>query len=550
MRQTILAVVLEVRPESCARLAGLIRALRTRLEGPSAGIAKFALLRDGVPALHFLSMSIFRDEHYDPLFTLEANFDGPPGPFWAQLEAAVGDALREILRCCKSPADEVHGLYEAVTRPHSTRALAPYLEAKTVRPAVSHMGNRGLDRDRIIAEGELFKATRVELSQPAPDRPNPYRGLDAQGIHLRLRAALLRDHPWLAAKAPVRIGWGESLADYARLAGFLFLVIFGLSVPGLVLAPIGSTARVAMAIVVATLVAGGCLYRLRYPLRGQAAPGQPKGLLSTKRGVSSPGNPFTALALALGFIGACTLIAASIGTPLISALTGEGLGDSFRSTWRATLLGAASIPFSACVVLLWVRWLEYRDPSHDDPPIDKRRMRAMARREDKLAQNHMGSLVLVKPGLLRAVVVRVGLWGLGLLIRVFARSGYLANMRTIHFAHWALVGNGGRLLFFSNFDGTWESYLDDFIEKANEGLTLAWTNGVGFPPTRFLVQDGARHGRRFKDWARHSMAVTLLWYSAYRDFTVNQIERNARIADGLRRPTLTPKEATAWARDL
>src|SRR5829696_8632618 len=123
-------------------------------------------------------------------------------------------------------------------------------------------------------------------------------------------------------------------------------------------------------------------------------------------------------------------------------------------------------------------------------------------------------------------------------------------MRTIHFAHWALVSNGGRLLFFSNFDGTWESYLDDFIEKANEGLTLAWTNGVGFPPTRFLIKDGATHGRRFKAWARHSMPVTLLWYSAYKNYTVDQIERHARIADGLRRPTLTPEEARVWARDL
>jgi hypothetical protein len=39
-------------------------------------------------------------------------------------------------------------------------------------------------------------------------------------------------------------------------------------------------------------------------------------------------------------------------------------------------------------------------------------------------------------------------------------------MRTIHFAHWAFVSNGSRLMFFSNFDHNWESYLDDFIEGA------------------------------------------------------------------------------------
>jgi hypothetical protein len=103
-------------------------------------------------------------------------------------------------------------------------------------------------------------------------------------------------------------------------------------------------------------------------------------------------------------------------------------------------------------------------------------------------------------------------------------------MRTIHFAHWAMVNNKSRLMFFSNFDQTWESYLDDFIEKAHAGLTLAWCCGVGFPPTRFLVKDGASHGRQFKEWARHSMTVSRFWYSAYKDLTAEQIERNFRIA--------------------
>ena len=115
----------------------------------------------------------------------------------------------------------------------------------------------------------------------------------------------------------------------------------------------------------------------------------------------------------------------------------------------------------------------------------------MARLEDHIVQNHMGSVVHVKPGLLRAVLIRAGLWGLGLAVRVIATDGYLGSMRTIHFAHWALVSNGGRLVFFSNFDGSWESYLDDFIEKAHAGLTLAWGNCVGFPGAQYLVFEGA-----------------------------------------------------------
>jgi hypothetical protein len=79
---------------------------------------------------------------------------------------------------------------------------------------------------------------------------------------------------------------------------------------------------------------------------------------------------------------------------------------------------------------------------------------------------------------------------------------------------------------------------------------LAWGSGVGFPPTRFLVVDGASHGRKFKNWARFSMAVTRFWYSAYRNYTVDQIERHARIATGLRKRRLSEKQAASWAMDL
>ena len=206
------------------------------------------------------------------------------------------------------------------------------------------------------------------------------------------------------------------------------------------------------------------------------------------------------------------------------------------SSWLlagVALLGAAT---SAGAILAWLRGLERADPSQDAPPVDQAEELAMARAEDHTVQNHMISLVHVKPGILRAVLVRAGLWGLGYILRVTARNGYLASMRTIHFAHWALISNGGRLMFHSNYDSSWESYLDDFIEKANVGLTLAWTNAVGFPATRFLIFGGASQGRKFKAWARHSMTESGFWFSAYKALTVNQVERQARLADGLRRP--------------
>ena len=46
------------------------------------------------------------------------------------------------------------------------------------------------------------------------------------------------------------------------------------------------------------------------------------------------------------------------------------------------------------------------------------------------------------------------------------------------------------------------------------------------------------------------MAVSRFWFSAYKELTVNQIERKGRIADGLRKVSLKRKEAAEWARDL
>ncbi len=554
MHQTVLSVVLEVEPASARRLARLINDLKIEEENVPDSQEKYGRLKSGVPVLHFISMSVFQDPHYDPIFVIEANFDGPPGPFWAQLEAALGSYLRPMLRCCKRPSDHDGPMYDAVTKENSRYPLAPYFEARALRPSAFHQGNRGLDRARILGEGELFLAIRDELKQSDLAGPNGYRSMTAEQIHQALRKKLLGRFPWLNEPAPDRIAATERALDVARLSGFLFLALFCLSIPGLVLAPVTPTGRFLVVVVVATAVVGALLWRIRAPLTGKGVPsrsGAPVlGRLSGIADVASAA-PVAALLLRIVVVLAIYAAVASLALTIAATLiTGAHFGQAFWPVARAVLLGLVSMLFTVPALVLWLRWLERRDSSQDAPPVDEDMLREMARREDRIPQNHMGSVVLVKPGVLRMALFRAGHLGLHLLLRVVATDGYLGSMRTIHFAHWAFVNNGGRLMFFSNFDHSWESYLDDFIEKAHGGLTLAWGSCVGFPATRFLVLDGAQHGRQFKAWARHSMAVSRFWFSAYRDFTVDQIERHARIAAGLRRAVLPPKEAAEWALDL
>ena len=576
MTQTTLSVVLEVQPASAGRLSTLIERLKAVEDVQLPGEAeRYLNMKESVPSLHFMSMSVFEDPHYDPIFVIEANFDGPPGPFWAQLEQPHGERLRDMIRCCKRPSDQGGPLYDAVTAPGSRRAVAPYLEARTLRPSVFHHGNRGLSRDRILNEGKLFLATRTELAQADPAISNPYRRLTAGQIHQNLRAALLNRFPWLDEPQPARITSTERIGDWLRVLLFALPVLFCFSIPGfLVLALLWIFAPGAALWMVAPgwwelslgwrqLLVFACLGTVSavvlyqyWPARfGEAAPRRSGGLtLSWRNKLMSFAHPVTFSVFLLALVVVCALTMSFVATVLAVLLTGMDFGELSRVwpfTVRIMTVGVLSaFFFSVPAILLWLRWLERRDSSHDAPPVDERMLRQMARREDRIAQNHMGSVVLVKPGVLRMALFRTGHLGLGLVLRAVATNGYLGSMRTVHFAHWAFVNNGSRLMFFSNFDHSWDSYLDDFIEKAHGGLTLAWGSGVGFPPTRFLVMDGASHGRRFKAWARHSMAVSRFWFSAYKDYTVDQIERQARIADGLRKRALTPKEAARWAKDL
>ena len=100
-------------------------------------------------------------------------------------------------------------------------------------------------------------------------------------------------------------------------------------------------------------------------------------------------------------------------------------------------------------------------------------------------------------------------------------------------------------MFLSNFDGSWESYLGDFIDKAAYGLTTVWSNTEDFPRTRLLAFKGATDGPRFRQWARSHQCSTAVWYSAYPTFTMATIDGNSSIREGLY-AKLNDKETKNW----
>ncbi|HYQ15365.1 MAG TPA: hypothetical protein VEQ58_06405, partial [Polyangiaceae bacterium] len=91
-------------------------------------------------------------------------------------------------------------------------------------------------------------------------------------------------------------------------------------------------------------------------------------------------------------------------------------------------------------------------------------------------------------------------------------------------------------LFFSNYDGSWEAYLGEFIDKAALGLTMIWTHTIWYPKTRFLLLQGAKDEEAFKSWTRAYQLPTQVWYSAYPSLSVGDVLKNAEIRELLGQP--------------
>jgi len=167
------------------------------------------------------------------------------------------------------------------------------------------------------------------------------------------------------------------------------------------------------------------------------------------------------------------------------------------------------------------------------------------KREDFAAQNHMVSVTRRKPGIVRWFTIRLVFWLITEFVTRVYRRGFLSDIGTIHFARWITVPGTRDFIFLSNYGGSWESYLEDFITRAHFGLTGVWSNSIGFPRTNNLIDGGASDGERFKRYARRGMLPTPFWYSAYRDTTTSHIRTNASIRRGVA-SALTNEEALDW----
>jgi Dyp-type peroxidase family len=157
-------------------------------------------------------------------------------------------------------------------------------------------------------------------------------------------------------------------------------------------------------------------------------------------------------------------------------------------------------------------------------------------------------------------------------IYIFSRLGELS---TIHFARWLVIDGEGssgaqqsnqdkpsagekvsggnqrsdkRLLFTSDYDGSFTSYLSDFSELAWYGLNPIWSNTVGFPPTIWLFAHGASDLERFEEGDRKHFYPAQVFYHAYSGYPVRNIRKYLDFSDELARniEAAERKERRQW----
>jgi hypothetical protein len=139
----------------------------------------------------------------------------------------------------------------------------------------------------------------------------------------------------------------------------------------------------------------------------------------------------------------------------------------------------------------------------------------------------MNAITPMKPW--KTWVLRAIFW---LLWNVKSLQQDLINLSFIEFARWVVVPRRGfpfagdvrlkeemqydYLLFFSNFNGTWNQYIDAFSAVLSGGLNLIWRWSEKFP--------GSVPVTLFKEYIARVQFDTDYYYTAYPHATANDLK--------------------------
>jgi hypothetical protein len=146
-----------------------------------------------------------------------------------------------------------------------------------------------------------------------------------------------------------------------------------------------------------------------------------------------------------------------------------------------------------------------KDGQLNDPTIQFSAPLSFTERES-IVQNELTVISIIDPKRLKRLQIILTL--VKYIGRYFT-NGSLSNISTIHFARWVIYDNGTKLFFESNYDGTWEQYIGDFVDKANVGMDAIWGNCLDYP------ERGSKDLQAFKKVIHDHQKRAEVFYSAY-----------------------------------
>lgn len=209
-------------------------------------------------------------------------------------------------------------------------------------------------------------------------------------------------------------------------------------------------------------------------------------------------------------------------------------------------------PFILVYAPFFIFQLRRRERSDPEiaPPPDPAHARQLATLEDHDVTNQFSAFGSLKPSLFRHWLLAYILWIINYTTRHIFNRGKLSRVTTIHFARWVFLDGRKRLFFASNYDGSLDSYMDDFIDKVAFGLNVVFSNGIGYPTTNWLVLDGAKDEQKFKYFIRRHELPTEVWYNGHPGLTALNLERNTLIRQGLENPAMSDSQLQQWVQLL
>jgi hypothetical protein len=101
--------------------------------------------------------------------------------------------------------------------------------------------------------------------------------------------------------------------------------------------------------------------------------------------------------------------------------------------------------------------------------------------------------------------------------------GLFAYVGTLYSFRWVLIDKKKRLIFLSVFDGSWQNYMGDFIDKIVWALDGVYNNTKGYPP------GGMAEVPPFQRWILQHQYEPQLFYKAYPEESVMKLVRDRDI---------------------